>query len=77
MLNQVFTPPSAIGALLDTDMAAARHCLEVNIFGTLAMCKAVGHRMAERGSGKIVNIGSVVGYVSTPWAGMEPSSILQ
>ncbi|CAO3660039.1 unnamed protein product [Umbelopsis ramanniana] len=60
----------AIGALLDTDMAAARHCLEVNVFGTLAMCKAVGHRMAERGSGKIVNIGSVVGYVSTPWAGI-------
>lgn len=62
---------------MDTDMAAARHCLEVNVFGTLAMCKAVGHRMAERGSGKIVNIGSVVGYVSTPWAGMEYSSMVQ
>jgi short-subunit dehydrogenase len=55
--------------MLDTDMSSARHCIEVNVFGTLAMCKAVGRRMAERGSGKIVNIGSVVGYVSTPWAG--------
>jgi 1-acylglycerone phosphate reductase len=60
---------SAIGALLDTDMAAARHCLDVNVFGTLAVCKAVGRRMAERRSGKIVNIGSVVGFVSTPWSG--------
>ncbi|CAO3678493.1 unnamed protein product [Umbelopsis vinacea] len=60
----------AIGALLDTDMAAARHCLDVNVFGTLAVCKAVGRRMAERRSGKIVNIGSVVGFVSTPWSGI-------
>lgn len=50
-------------------MAAARHCLDVNVFGTLAVCKAVGRRMAERRSGKIVNIGSVVGFVSTPWSG--------
>jgi short-subunit dehydrogenase len=50
-------------------MKMARHCIDVNIFGTLAMCKEVGRRMAERRSGKIVNIGSVVGYVATPWAG--------
>lgn len=50
-------------------MKMARHCLDVNIFGTLAVCKDVGRRMAERRSGTIVNIGSVVGYVATPWAG--------
>ncbi|KAG2177251.1 hypothetical protein INT43_007908 [Umbelopsis isabellina] len=60
----------AIGALLDTDMKMARRCLDVNIFGTLGVCKEVGRRMAERRSGTIVNIGSVVGYVATPWAGI-------
>lgn len=40
------------------------------MFGTLAMCRAVGKHMAERGSGKIANVGSVVGYCATPWAGI-------
>ncbi|CEI99917.1 Putative NAD-binding protein (Fragment) [Rhizopus microsporus] len=34
------------------------------------MCRAVAVHMAKRKRGKIVNIGSVVGYTSTPWAGI-------
>ncbi|KAL4214316.1 hypothetical protein AB4K20DRAFT_1273742, partial [Rhizopus microsporus] len=34
------------------------------------MCRAVAVHMAKRKKGKIVNIGSVVGYTSTPWAGI-------
>lgn len=53
-------------------MEVVEQCVNTNIYGTLAMCKAVGRHMAERKQGKIVNIGSVVGYKSTPWAGKTP-----
>lgn len=55
---------------MEIDLDMARKCVETNVFGTLAMCRAVGKHMAERGSGKIANVGSVVGYCSTPWAGI-------
>lgn len=60
----------AVGALMDIDLKVAQQCVNTNVFGTLAMSKAVAAHMAKKGSGKIVNIGSVVGYVSTPWAGI-------
>lgn len=60
----------AVGALMDIDLEVAHQCVNTNVFGTLAMSKAVAAHMAKKGSGKIVNIGSVVGYVSTPWAGI-------
>lgn len=61
---------SAVGALMDIDLQLAHQCVNTNVFGTLAMSKAVALHMAKQGSGKIVNVGSVVGYVSTPWAGI-------
>ncbi|RCH97097.1 hypothetical protein CU097_012945 [Rhizopus azygosporus] len=60
----------AVGALLDIDLDKAQQCVNTNVFGTLAMCRAVAVHMAKRKKGKIVNIGSVVGYTSTPWAGI-------
>ena len=65
---------SGVGPLLDIDMAEARKCVEVNCFGTLAMCRAVAPHMIRRGSGKIANVGSIVGYASTPWAGIYSMS---
>ncbi|KAL1932602.1 hypothetical protein VTP01DRAFT_8280 [Rhizomucor pusillus] len=58
------------GALMDIDLDDARKCVETNVFGVLAVTRAVATHMAKRGSGKIANIGSVVGYASTPWAGV-------
>src|SRR5579859_4598867 len=40
-----------------------RAVLERNLLTTLYMCKYVGLHMRERGSGKIINIGSVAGHV--------------
>jgi short-subunit dehydrogenase len=55
---------------MDIDLHIAQQCVNTNVFGTLAVSKAVAIHMAKRGQGKIVNIGSVVGYSSTPWAGI-------
>lgn len=68
LVNNAGAP--AIGALLDIDLETAQQCVNVNVFGTLAMCKAVAVHMAKNKYGKIVNIGSVVGYATTPWAGI-------
>ncbi|KAL0143537.1 hypothetical protein V8B55DRAFT_1432825 [Mucor lusitanicus] len=68
LINNAGAP--AVGALMDIDLQVAHQCVNTNVFGTLAMSRAVAIHMAKQGSGKIVNIGSVVGYVSTPWAGI-------
>ncbi|KAI8140278.1 hypothetical protein BJV82DRAFT_623411 [Fennellomyces sp. T-0311] len=72
LINNAGAP--GVGALLDIDMAEARKCVEVNCFGTLAMCRAVAPHMIRRGSGKIANVGSIVGYASTPWAAIYAMS---
>ena len=65
---------SGVGPLLDIDLDTARKCVEVNVFGLLAMSRAVAKHMVKRGSGKIANVGSIVGYASTPWAGIYAMS---
>ena len=40
-----------------------RRVIEVNLIGTFRVCQAVGRHMLARGSGSIINIGSVVGMV--------------
>jgi 1-acylglycerone phosphate reductase len=61
---------------MDIDLETAHQCVNTNVFGTLSVCRAVAVHMAKRGEGKIVNIGSVVGYTSTPWAGMKTDLII-
>lgn len=56
---------------MDIDLETAQRCVNTNVFGTLKVTRAVAKHMAKRGKGKIVNIGSVVGYTSTPWAGTK------
>lgn len=60
----------AAGAMLDQTVDSARRAFETNVFSVLRLCKAVAKHMASRHSGTIVNIGSVVGEVTTPWNGM-------
>jgi NAD(P)-dependent dehydrogenase (short-subunit alcohol dehydrogenase family) len=55
---------------MDISQETFNQCINTNVYGTLLMTRAVVKHMAKRGSGKIVNVGSVVGYCSTPWAGM-------
>ena len=49
-----------------TGMASAREEMEVNFFGTLAMCRAFAPILASRGSGTIVNVCSIIGLVNLP-----------
>lgn len=49
-----------------TGMDSAREEMEVNFFGTLAMCRAFAPILASRGNGAIVNVCSIIGLVNLP-----------
>lgn len=52
--------------VLDTPMEVYRRILELDFFACVSLTKAVLPAMVARGSGKVVTISSVVGYVGTP-----------
>lgn len=52
--------------VLDTSMEVYRRLFEVDFFACVALTKAVLPGMVARGSGRIVVISSVVGYVGAP-----------
>jgi NAD(P)-dependent dehydrogenase (short-subunit alcohol dehydrogenase family) len=56
------------GPILETPIDQVRAVFETNVLGLLAVTQAVFPGMADRGSGRIVNIGSVVGLLPTPFA---------
>lgn len=51
---------------VETDLATDRAIMELNYFGTIALTKALLPSMLARGSGHIVPISSVIGYVGVP-----------
>ncbi|MGN5519129.1 SDR family oxidoreductase [Halopseudomonas sp. Lyrl_26] len=58
------------GRALDLSTAELERVWRINVLGTVIVCQQVGRRMAARGRGAIVNIGSVVGKNSgnaRPW----------
>jgi NAD(P)-dependent dehydrogenase (short-subunit alcohol dehydrogenase family) len=57
------------GALEEVGLNAVRDEFEVNVFGLLRMSQLVLPAMRERGSGRIVNVGSVGGLFTAPGAG--------
>ncbi|KAA8522575.1 hypothetical protein F0562_013064 [Nyssa sinensis] len=57
------------GPLAELSLDAIRKTYEINALGQLRMVQQVVPHMASRRSGSIVNVGSVVGRVPTPWAG--------
>lgn len=67
----VFTDRLLIGA---DDMTGAREEMEVNYFGTLAMCRAFAPVLAVNGGGAIVNVLSAAALVDIPnMGGYGPS----
>jgi NAD(P)-dependent dehydrogenase (short-subunit alcohol dehydrogenase family) len=58
-----------IGPLAEVPLEGVRRLFETNVTGLLALIQTVFPRMAERRSGRIVNLGSVVGLLPTPFAG--------
>ena len=59
-----------IGSLEETSIGEAQQLFETNFFGVLRMTQAVLPLMRGQRSGRIVNIGSVVGFVPAPYQGI-------
>jgi NAD(P)-dependent dehydrogenase (short-subunit alcohol dehydrogenase family) len=54
----------------DTTLAEAQRQFDTNFFGVLRVCRAVLPSMRARGSGMIINIGSLGGLVGLPYQGL-------
>jgi NAD(P)-dependent dehydrogenase (short-subunit alcohol dehydrogenase family) len=59
----------AFGPLAEAPLELLRDVFETNVLGVAAVTQAVFPHMADRGTGRIVNVGSVVGILPTPFAG--------
>ncbi|EEF28812.1 short-chain dehydrogenase ptmH [Ricinus communis] len=57
------------GPLAELSLDTVRKAWEINTLGQLRLVQKVVPHMASKGSGRIVNVGSVAGVVPTPWAG--------
>ncbi|KAI0725146.1 oxidoreductase [Fomitopsis betulina] len=62
------------GPLLDRSIEDVAAVFDANTLSVLRVCKAAVPHMAARKQGLIVNIGSVVGEIPTPWAGPYAAS---
>ena len=62
------------GALEETSDAEARHVMETNFFGALAVTKALLPHLREQRSGHIFNISSVAGVIGFPGCGLYAAS---
>lgn len=65
---------SRVGPLAEQPLSAVREVMEANFFGALRMVQAVAPSMAERHQGLIVNIGSVVSWITSPYSGTYSAS---
>jgi len=57
------------GAIQDLDRTALRRQFEVNVFGAMAMCRAILPTMRRQRGGCIVSVSSVAGQFSAPLIG--------
>ena len=60
---------SLVGPLAEVGLEDFRRELETNVVGPVALAQAAIPHMARQGSGRIVNVGSTVGILPTPFAG--------
>jgi short-subunit dehydrogenase len=51
----------------ESSIAQAQAIFDTNFFGTVRMIRAVVSHMRRQGSGRIINIGSVVGFLPAPY----------
>lgn len=62
------------GAIEDTGDDQARALFDVNLFGPLRMIRSVLPAMRAQGAGVVVNVSSIAGRVSAPFAGVYSAS---
>ena len=65
---------SLMGALEETSADEARQQFETNLFGVLRVTNATLPGMRQQGYGRIVNIGSVLGFLPAPYLGIYAAS---
>ena len=62
------------GPVAEIPMDLVRRNYETNVFGTLAMCQGFAPQMVRRGSGKIINVTSMGGLITVPFAAIYTST---
>ncbi|GAB3468643.1 oxidoreductase [Massilia terrae] len=65
---------SLVGAVEETAIAEAQSLLDVNVLGLLRTTQAVLPHMRDQGSGKIINVSSVLGFLPAPYMGLYAAS---
>lgn len=63
-----------LGSTEETSITEAQALFDTNVFGMLRTIKAVLPQMREQGSGRIVNISSVLGFLPAPYMGLYSAS---
>jgi NAD(P)-dependent dehydrogenase (short-subunit alcohol dehydrogenase family) len=63
-----------VGSLEETRIEEAKQLFDTNFFGVLRMTQGVLPFLREQRSGRIINIGSVVGFVPAPYQGIYSAS---
>src|SRR5947207_12829792 len=62
------------GAAEESSVEQARALFETNLFGVMRMTRAVLPHMRERGSGRVINLSSVLGLVPAPFGALYAAS---
>jgi NAD(P)-dependent dehydrogenase (short-subunit alcohol dehydrogenase family) len=62
------------GAVEESSVAQDHRVFDVNVFGLIRMTKAVLPQMRAQGSGRIINISSVVGFIPMPYMAIYAAS---
>src|SRR3954453_4352425 len=62
------------GAAEESSIEQARGLFETNLFGSMRMTRAVLPHMRERGSGRIINVSSVLGFMPAPFMALYSAS---
>jgi NAD(P)-dependent dehydrogenase (short-subunit alcohol dehydrogenase family) len=63
-----------LGATEETSTTEAQSLFDTNVFGILRTTQAVLPHMREQGSGRIVNVSSVLGFLPAPYMGLYSAS---
>jgi len=63
-----------VGAIEESSIADTQAQLDTNLFGVIRMVQAVLPVMRQQGSGRILNISSLVGHVAPPHLGLYSTS---